>query len=135
MIVILILVIMLLIAFVLIACKRSSEIYIDIICAVLIILSITGLVYCIPNIAIEQCDTEKKIHSKQIEYESLIKQCQIISSEYEDVSKANVIQNVYKWNKEVYDAKYWADNPLTNWFWNQRVVDSLKYIDLEDYGL
>ena len=47
----------------------------------------------------------------------------------------NVIQNVYKWNKEVYDAKYWADNPWTNWFWNQRVVDSLKYIDLEDYGL
>lgn len=80
---------MLLIAFVLIACKRSSEIYIDIICAVLIILSITGLVYCIPNIAIEQCDTEKKIHSKQIEYESLIKQCRIISSEYEDVSKAS----------------------------------------------
>lgn len=135
MIIILILVIMLLIAFVLIACKRSSEIYIDIICAALIILSITGLVYCIPNIAIEQCDTEKKIHSKRIEYESLIKQCQIISSEYEDVSKANVIQNVYKWNKEVYDAKYWVDNPWTNWFLNQRVVDSLKYIDLEDYGL
>lgn len=135
MIIILILVIMLLIAFVLIACERSSEIYIDIICAALIILSITGLVYCIQNIAIEQCDTEKKIHSKRIEYESLIKQCQIISSEYEDVSKANVIQNVYKWNKEVYDAKYWADNPWTNWFWNQRVVDSLKYIDFEDYGL
>lgn len=135
MIVILILVIMLLIAFVLIACKKSSEIYIDIICAVLIILSITGLVYCIPDIAIEQCATENKIHSKKIEYESLIKQCQIISSEYEDVSKANVIQNVHEWNKEVYDAKYWANNPWTNWFWNKRVVDSLKYIDLEDYGL
>lgn len=135
MIIILILVIMLLIAFVLIAYKKSSEIYIDIICAVLIILSITGLVLCIPTIAIEQCNTEKKVYSKQIEYESLIKQCQIISSEYEDVSKANVIQNVYKWNKEVYDTKYWADNPWTNWFLNKRVVDSLKYIDLEDYGL
>ena len=135
MIIILILVVMLLITFVLIVCNKSSEIYIDIICAVLIILSITGLVICIPTIAIEQCNTEKKICSKQIEYESLIKQCQIISSEYEDVSKANVIQNVYEWNKEVYDAKYWADNPWTNWFWNQRVVDSLKYIDLEDYGL
>ena len=126
---------MLLITFVIIAYKKSSEIYIDIICAVLIILSITGLIICIPTIVIEQCNTEQKIHSKQIEYESLIKQCQIISSEYEDVSKANVIQNVYEWNKEVYDAKYWANNPWTNWFWNQRVVDSLKYIDFEDYGL
>ena len=135
MIIILILVIMLLIAFVLIACKKSAEIYIDIICAVLIILSITGLVYCIPNIAIEQCDTEKKIHSKQIEYESLIKQCQIISSEYEDVSKANIIQNVYDWNKSVYTEKYWSDSLWTNWFYNQKVVDSLEYINLEDYGL
>lgn len=126
---------MLLIIFVFISCKKSYEIYIDIICSLLIILSITGLVICIPAIAIEQCDTEKKIHSKQIEYESLTKQCQIISSEYEDVFKVNVIQNVYEWNKEVYDAKYWAYNPWTNWFCNQRVVDSLKYIDLEDYGL
>lgn len=126
---------MLLIIFVFISCKKSYEIYIDIICSLLIILSITGLVICIPTIAIEQCDTEKKIHSKQIEYESLTKQCQIISSEYEDISKVNVIQNVYEWNKEVYDAKYWAYNPWTNWFWNQGVVDSLKYIDLEDYGL
>ena len=130
-----IIILILVITFVIIACKKSSEIYIDIICAVLIILSITGLIICIPTIVIEQCNTEKKIHSKQIEYESLIKQCQIISSEYEDVSKANVIQNVYEWNKEVYDAKYWANNPWTNWFWNQRVVDSLKYIDFEDYGL
>ena len=61
MIIILILVIMLLIAFVLIVYKKSSEIYIDIICAVLIILSITGLVLCIPTIAIEQCNTEKKV--------------------------------------------------------------------------
>ena len=57
MIIILILVIMLLITFVIIACKKSSEIYIDIICAVLIILSITGLIICIPTIVIEQCNT------------------------------------------------------------------------------
>lgn len=105
------------------------------ICAVVFIAQIMVMIFCVPFIIVAQCNTNKKIYIKQLEYESLIKQCQIISSEYEDVSKANVIQNVYEWNKEVYDAKYWADNLWTNWFYNQKVVDSLEYINLEDYGL
>ena len=36
---------------------------------------------------------------------------------------------------EVYDEKYWGNNIWTNWFFNQKVVDSLEYINLEDYGL
>ena len=50
-------------------------------------------------------------------------------------SKANVIQKVYEWNVEVYDEKYWGNNIWTNWFFNKKVVDSLEYINLEDYGL
>ena len=84
---------------------------------------------------ITHCNTNKKIYTKQLEYESLVKQCQTVSSNYEDVSKANVIQKVYEWNAEVYDEKYWGNNIWTNWFFNQKVVDSLEYINLEDYGL
>ena len=54
------------------------------------------------------------------------------NSDYEDASKAAVIQRVYEWNKKVYNAKYWSSNPLTNWFWNKKYVDSLEYIELED---
>ena len=116
------------------SCEDMSN-WLGNICAVVFIAQIMVMIFCVPFIIVAQCNTNKKIYIKQLEYESLIKQCQIISSEYEDVSKANVIQNVYEWNKEVYDAKYWADNLWTNWFYNQKVVESLEYINLEDYGL
>lgn len=75
---------------------------------------------------------DKQIYENNLERESLVKQVECISSEYEDVSKATVIANVYDWNKEVYTEKYWAENPWTSWFFNQKVIDSLEYIELED---
>lgn len=53
-------------------------------------------------------------------------------SDYEDVSKTTVIANAYDWNKEVHNAKYWAKNPWTSWFWSQKLVDSLEYIELDN---
>ena len=105
------------------------------ICVIGFAISILGTMICVPDMIITDCNTNKKIYTKQLEYESLVKQCQTVSSNYEDVSKANVIQKVYEWNVEVYDEKYWGNNIWTNWFFNQKVVDSLEYINLEDYGL
>ena len=115
--------------------KKNMDDVIAILFVIGATVSTLSLIICIPSIIVEQCNTNKKICSKQLEYESLVKQCEIISSNYEDVSKANVIQKVYEWNVEVYDEKYWANSIWTNWFWNQKVVNSLEYIDLEDYGL
>ena len=75
---------------------------------------------------------DKDIYEYSLKRESIVKQVECISSDYEDVSKATVIANVYDWNKEVYNAKYWASNPWTSWFWSQKFVDSLEYIELED---
>lgn len=105
------------------------------ICVIGFAISIVGMIICVPYMIITHCNTNKKIYTKQLEYESLVKQCQTVSSNYEDVSKANVIQKVYEWNVEVYDEKYWGNNIWTNWFFNKKVVDSLEYINLEDYGL
>lgn len=105
------------------------------ICVIGFAISIVGMIICVPDMIITHCNTNKKIYTKQLEYESLVKQCQTVSSNYEDVSKANVIQKVYEWNVEVYDEKYWGNNIWTNWFFNKKVVDSLEYINLEDYGL
>lgn len=75
---------------------------------------------------------DSQIHAKQMEYESITRQLQIIDSEYEDVSKAEIIQKVYDWNTAVYLSKYLAKSPWTNWLCNKKYSDSLEYIEMEE---
>lgn len=74
----------------------------------------------------------KNIYEAEVQYESLTKQLQTIDSEYEDVSKAEIIQKVYNWNTKVYRLKYWTDSPWTNWLYSKKYADSLRYIELEE---
>ena len=71
------------------------------------------------------------IEENRIEYESLCKRYEIVTSEYEDVSKSDVIKDVAEWNKGVYRYKHWAYNPWTNWFYSKRVADDMKMIEAE----
>lgn len=75
---------------------------------------------------------DNDIYNSKLTYESLVDRIEYIDSDYEDVSKSEVIKDVYEWNKSVHSAKYWSSNPWTNWFWSQKYVDSLEYIELED---
>lgn len=69
------------------------------------------------------------IKENRIEYESLCERQEIINSEYEDVSKSDVIKDIAEWNKDVYSYKHWANNPWTCWFYSKRVADELKMIE------
>ena len=69
------------------------------------------------------------IEENRIVYESLCERNEIISSDYEDVSKSDVIKDIAVWNKMVHDEKYWAYNPWTNWFHSKRVADELQMIE------
>lgn len=71
------------------------------------------------------------IEEKRIEYESLCQRYEIVTSEYEDVSKSDVIRDIAGWNKNVYSYKYWANNPWTNWFYSKRIADSIEMIETE----
>lgn len=73
---------------------------------------------------------ENSIYNSKLERESLVKRVECINSNYEDVSKSDVIKDVYEWNKMVHNAQYWSNNPWTSWFWSQKYVDSLEYIEL-----
>lgn len=70
-----------------------------------------------------------QIEEKRIEYEALCERYEIATSEYEDVSKSDVIKDVAEWNKEVYTYKHWAYNPWTNWFYSRRLADELEMIE------
>jgi len=69
------------------------------------------------------------IEENRIEYESLCQRYEIVTSEYEDVSKSDVIKDIAEWNKNVYSEKHWAYNPWTSWFYSKRVADDMKMIE------
>lgn len=73
---------------------------------------------------------DARIEENRIEYESLCERYEIVESEYEDVSKSDVIKDIAEWNKDVYSYKHWAHNPWTNWFYSKRVADELKMIEV-----
>ena len=72
---------------------------------------------------------EATIEENRITYESLCERNEVISSDYEDVSRSEVIKDVAEWNKAVYVYKYWAYNPWTNWFHSKRIADELQMIE------
>ena len=87
------------------------------------------LIGCIIGILCAHAVENKNIEMNNIEYESLCQRLEIVNSEYEDMSKSDVIKDVSEWNKMVLEKKYWSKNPWTSWFFSQKVVDELKYID------
>lgn len=87
------------------------------ICAVLIIAS--------------HATTEINIAKAEIKYNALSAQVAVINSDYENISKATVIQNVAEWNMNIEKEKYWTYNPFTSWFYSKKYTESLKYIDLD----
>ena len=72
---------------------------------------------------------EAVVEENRITYEALCERNEIISSDYEDVSKSDVIEDIAEWNKMVYSYKHWAYNPWTSWFHSKRVADELKMIE------
>lgn len=100
-----------------------------------IISAITGI-----DIAIVICmiavfnhtSLDKKLYENNLQYESISKQVEVVNSEYEDVSKADVIQKVYEWNRDVYSYKHWTESPWTNWLYSKTIANSLKYIEMEE---
>lgn len=72
---------------------------------------------------------DAQIEKNRIEYEALCERQEVSMSEYEDVSKSDVIKDIAEWNKMVYSSKHWAYNPWTSWFYSKRVVDELEMIE------
>lgn len=97
--------------------------------AVLSVIGFIFLICCVIGIICAHVGENKNIEINNIEYESLCNRLEIINSNYEDMSKSDVIKDVSEWNKMVLEKKYWAKNPWTSWFFSQKVVDDLKYID------
>lgn len=106
--------------------------FVDCIGSACVVIGFIFVIICLIIIIIAHCRIDHQIYQAQLEHESIVKQLECIDSDYEDVSKADVIQKVYDWNSCVHNTKYWSGNPWTNWFNSKRLADSLKYIELEE---
>ena len=98
------------------------------------VLSVIGgiiLFFVLIAIIFSHINIDKQIQEAQMKRESIERQIECVSSNYEDVSKVNVIERVYEWNKEVYSQKYRLNSPWTSWFYSKKYVDSLEYIEME----
>lgn len=80
---------------------------------------------------ITHATANKTIQQNKMDYDGLCKRYEIVKSEYEDVSKSDVIADITAWNIEVYNTKYWTENLWTNWFNPKSIADNLEYIPLE----
>jgi hypothetical protein len=103
----------------------------NVIGAILSFLGLTGLSISLTVIIATHATSYKTIQQNKIEYDGLCKRYEIVKSEYEDVSKSDVIADITAWNKEVYNTEYWTENPWTNWFNPKSIADNLEYIPLE----
>lgn len=74
----------------------------------------------------------KDIYEAQIKYEALCKRYEIVTSEYEDMSKSDVIKDIAEWNEMVYADNYWNNSIWTNWLYSDEYVASLKYIEYKE---
>lgn len=90
-----------------------------------------GLFACVVLISIQHACAGKIIYSNQIYYDGLCKRLEVVQSDYEDVSKSQVIKDVSEWNMDVYNTKYWTESPWTNWFNPKDIADNMDYIPLE----
>jgi len=100
-----------------------------------VLLTVFGSIFLIISVIIiiaSYACADYNIQKNKIDYEGLCKRYEIVKSEYEDVSKSDVIADITGWNTEVYKTKYWTENPWTNWFNPKKISDNLDYIPLEE---
>ena len=104
---------------------------IDFLGITMIIYSGIAIITCILMILGVHISVDYKINEDHIQYEGLCRRLETINSDYEDVSKSEVIKDITEWNTQVYHDQYWANNPWTNWFYSKERVEAKQYIPLD----
>ena len=97
----------------------------------IITFGVIGLLVCVGIISTQHACAGKIIYSNQIYHDGLCKRLEVVQSDYEDVSKSQVIKDVTEWNMDVYNTKYWSESLWTNWFNPKDIADNMDYIPLE----
>lgn len=127
------LIIIAIVGFLILNKTHFSDIVDDIVCCITALSGVFGgvaICICLLLILGSHFNVDYDIHNAQLERDSIIKQLEYIDAEYENVSKVEIIQKIYEWNKSVYREKRGSENLWINWFYSKKYADSLEYIEL-----
>jgi len=129
MILIFIFVMLIILGFIIVKCDIGEDP--DVFGWAIIIFDSLALIVLLAVIVSAHATANMNIQKNKIKYEGLCRRYEIIKSEYEDVSKSDVIRDITEWNMSVYNTKYWTESPWTNWFNPKSIADNLDYIPLD----
>ena len=87
------------------------------------------LFICILIIMFAHVGVDNQIDVGQIHRAGIEQRYDAINSQYEDISKVTVLQEVEEWNRKVTFDRYWCNRPMTSWFFSKEYVNSLELID------
>jgi hypothetical protein len=109
-------------------CLKIASSYLDIISGVILIVGFGAAFACsllaISNTVTKQVEFEKVLYEKKtIEY-------RIEHQEDNTVGNELLYEDIIEFNNNLRLTRYWANNPWTNWFNNDKVAD-LGYIEYE----
>lgn len=107
---------------------------VDVLCISIGVIDTIILILCVLTIISTHIGTEVQIQNNKITYQSILDRANCIDTEYEDVSKSEIIKEIAEWNKEVNELKYLSNNLWFNWLFNKKVADNLEYIDIYIMG-
>ena len=94
-----------------------------------IIIGGIGIIVAILYIAFAHVGINNTIKRDNFQYESLCYRLEIANSDYEDLSRLEIIKDITEWNDNAIEYKYWAENPWASWFFSRKRADNLKIID------
>lgn len=111
-----------------IICKCCYKSYQEDFGTLVTIIGTAGLIIAI--IGIIYCNT-----TSQLNYQKALQKYNMLNYRIEHISD-NVVGNetlysdIVEFNNDLRSAKYWAENPWTNWFNNQRIAKEIDYITI-----
>lgn len=95
-------------------------------------LGILAIIICVGMIIINHYNINRQIMLSNMERDKILHKIECIDSDYEDISKTDIIEEIYTWNKKCESYKHYSYSPWTNLLFSRKVADSLDYIEIED---
>ncbi len=101
-------------------------------------IGIVGFLFSGIGIYSAQAHTDYEIAKQELRYETLCNKYEAVTKgkdvgDTTIVMYADIIDEVYEWNRAVLSDRYWYKNPWVNWFYNKDKVEARQFIEMENY--
>ena len=88
-----------------------------------------GLLVCSILIMCAHVGVDNQLEVNRIQREGIERRYDVLQSQCEDMSDISVLQDITEWNMDATRYRYWCNNPMTSWFYSEKIAQSLEPID------